>query len=122
MGGWVWVLIPLVLGGGGWVGDTVRRSQKNRHERQLARIEATTRKQDALEAAGRPPVPICGCEHHLAKHDTSGKCHEEVQAPAAWDADGKVLRYETKQCNCQRYVGPEPLGTVFAAEITDLDR
>jgi hypothetical protein len=121
-GDWAWVLIPLVLGGGGWVGEAIRRGQKDRHERRLAEIQLADRQQAALTAANRPPEPVCGCEHHLAKHDKAGKCHEEVQAPAAWDADGKVLRYEPRPCNCQQYVGPEPLGTVFATEITDLDR
>jgi hypothetical protein len=28
--------------------------------------------------------------------------------------------YEPRPCNCQQYIGPEPLGIVYAPEITDL--
>ncbi|WP_354643744.1 hypothetical protein [Kitasatospora camelliae] len=119
MGGWIWALVPAVIVGGGWVGDNVRGALKTRHERRMELQQAAERRQLALDAANRPPEPVCGCTHHLAKHDKQGKCHEVVEAPTAWDADRKPLRYEARPCNCQQYVGPEPLGTVFAQEIVD---
>ncbi|WP_329562634.1 hypothetical protein [Kitasatospora sp. NBC_01266] len=117
MGGWLWVLIPAVLYGGNSIKDTVRTALKTRHQRRIELLEAAERRQLTLDAATRPPEPVCGCTHHLAKHDKQGKCHEVVEAPAAWDAERKPLRYEARPCNCQQYVGPEPLGTVFAAEL-----
>jgi hypothetical protein len=119
MGGWMWWLIPVVLVGGGRIAEGVRSGMKTRHKRKLELVKAAERKQLALDAANRPPEPICGCTHHLAKHDKHGKCHEVVEAPTAWDADRKPLQFEARPCNCQQYIGPEPLGTVFAPEITD---
>ncbi|MDH6135827.1 hypothetical protein P3T37_005244 [Kitasatospora sp. MAA4] len=120
MGGWLWsAVIPLLIGGN-WIVNNGRAALKHRHERKLEILQADERQRIALEAANRPPEPICGCTHHLAKHDRQGKCHELVQAPTAWDADRKPLQYEPRPCNCQQYIGPEPLGTVFAAELTDL--
>jgi hypothetical protein len=120
MGDWPWWLIPAVLfGGGGWISGSVREALKTRHTRKLEVLEAAERKQLALDAAKRPPEPVCGCTHHLAKHDKSGRCHETVQAPTAWDSERKPIRYEPQPCNCQQYIGPEPLGTIFATEITD---
>ncbi|WP_327325836.1 hypothetical protein OG735_27670 [Streptomyces sp. NBC_01210] len=117
MDGWLWLLIPGVIFGGSWASNSVRRALKTRHKRRLELLRATERRQLALEAADRPPEPVCGCTHHLAKHDRQGKCHEVVEAPTAWDAERKPVQYEPRQCNCQQYIGPEPLGTVFAAEI-----
>ncbi|GHF54587.1 hypothetical protein GCM10010218_39800 [Streptomyces mashuensis] len=121
MGGWIWAVIPAVIIGGGWINENVRRALKDRHERKLELLRATERQQLALEAANRPPEPVCGCTHHLAKHDKQGTCHEMVEAPTAWDADRKPVQYEARRCNCQQYVGPEPLGTVFAPDIVDLN-
>ncbi|MFD9687067.1 hypothetical protein ACFWXO_15080 [Kitasatospora sp. NPDC059088] len=112
----LWWLLPMVIYGGS---DFARRALKNRHQRKLEVLEAKERQRVALEAAGRPPEPVCGCTHHLAKHDKQGRCHEVVEAPTGWDADRRPVSYEPRQCNCQQYVGPEPLGTVFAPELTD---
>lgn len=120
MGDWLWMVVLGVIFGGGWVGDNVRRGLRTRHERKLELHRSAERRQLALDAANRPPEPVCGCTHHLAKHDRQGRCHEEVEAPTAWDADRRPLQYEARQCNCQQYIGPEPLGTVFAADIVDL--
>ncbi len=119
MGDWLWIGIGAILGAG-WIRDSARHALKTRHERKLELSQAAERKQLALDAANRPPEPVCGCTHHLAKHDRQGRCHEVVEAPTAWDADRKPVQYEPRQCNCQQYVGPEPLGTVFAADIVDL--
>jgi hypothetical protein len=115
-----WLIALFAVGGFGAVTDTVRGALRTRHERKLERIEARTKEGRALEAAARPPEPICGCTHHLAKHDKQGKCHEVVEVPTAWDADRKPVRFEPGTCNCQQYVGPQPLSSVYAEEITDL--
>jgi hypothetical protein len=119
MDGSLWWLVPVVLIGGGRLSEVGRRALVTRHQRKLELRKADEQKQLALDAANRPPEPVCGCTHHLAKHDRAGKCHETVEAPIAWDADRKPLRYESRPCNCQQYIGPEPLGMVFAQEITD---
>jgi hypothetical protein len=116
--GLLW-LAPAVLYGGGSVAGRVRKGLKVRHNRKLELLDARHRQRLALEEANRPPEPVCGCTHHLAKHDKQGRCHEVVETPTAWDADRRPVRYEPGQCNCQQYVGPEPLGTVFAPELVD---
>ncbi|CAM5517631.1 hypothetical protein BOQ63_037840 [Streptomyces viridifaciens] len=115
----LWWLVPAVLYGGGSIANRVRRDVKERHERKLELLEAQHQQRLALDAANRPPEPVCGCTHHLAKHDKQGRCHEVVETPTAWDADRRPVRYEAGQCNCQQYVGPEPLGTVYAPELID---
>ncbi|MHB6908000.1 hypothetical protein [Streptomyces sp. CB02959] len=118
-----------VLYAGSAARGVVRKALKTRHKRKLALIEARremgvppdgVRGSLALEAADRPPVPVCGCEHHLAKHDKQGKCHETVRTAVVWDADHQPVRYEARQCACQQYVGPEPLSRVYAEDLTDL--
>jgi hypothetical protein len=121
MGGWMWWLVALfAMGGFGAVADTLRGALRTRHERRIEKIEARGREARALEAAGRPPEPICGCTHHLAKHDKQGRCHEAVEVPTAWDADRKPTEFTTGTCNCQQYVGPQPLSSVYADEIADI--
>jgi hypothetical protein len=120
MSGWMWWLAAAVFMGGGHASANVRSALKTRHKRKLELIRTAERKQAALDAANRPPEPVCGCTHHLAKHDKEGKCHEVVEVPTAWDADRKPLQYEPGPCNCQQYVGPEPLGIVYAPDIVDL--
>ena len=116
-----WAVAWGVVVGGGWVGGTARRALRTRHKRKLQRLAAEERRQLALNAASKPPEPVCGCTHHLAKHDKQGKCHEMVEVPTAWDAEKKPVSYEPRQCNCQQYVGPQPLATVYAEEIVDLE-
>ncbi|MFJ8472576.1 hypothetical protein [Kitasatospora sp. NPDC094011] len=115
----LWWLIPAVLYGGGNIANRVRRDIRERHERKLELLDARHQQRLALEEAHRPPEPVCGCTHHLAKHDKQGRCHEVVETPTEWDAERRPVRYEPKQCNCQQYVGPEPLGTVYAPELID---
>ncbi|MFI1205051.1 hypothetical protein K2224_04330 [Streptomyces sp. BHT-5-2] len=120
---WIWYVFMLTgpaVYAGSTVSKTVRRGLKTRHKRKLALIEARRDERLALEAADRPPAPVCGCEHHLAKHDRQGGCHETVETAVAWDADKKPVRYEARQCACQQYVGPQPLSQVYADELTDL--
>jgi hypothetical protein len=115
-----WVFIFFVVGGFGWVADTGRNALRTRHERQLERLKLVEKQRKAIEAANKPPEPVCGCTHHLAKHDKRGRCHETVEVPTAWDADRKPVSYQPGQCNCQQYVGPQPLSQVYADELTDL--
>ncbi|WP_372515839.1 hypothetical protein [Streptantibioticus silvisoli] len=121
MSGTVWGVLWGVVVVGGWAGAQVRGALKTRHERRLEREAVVERRQQALEAARRPPEPVCGCTHHLAKHDKQGKCHEDVEAPVEWDADRKPVRFASRPCTCQQYVGPQPLPTLYAQELTDLD-
>ncbi|MER6772423.1 hypothetical protein ACFVG1_01305 [Streptomyces bacillaris] len=114
-----WVLIFFWIGGFTWTQDTVRKALRKRHKRKLELLKATTDRQLALEAANRPPEPVCGCTHHLAKHDKQGRCHEQVEVATAWDENRKPLRYEAGRCTCQQYVGPQPLSQVYAEELTD---
>ncbi|WP_333909885.1 hypothetical protein [Streptomyces sp. ACA25] len=117
---WVWIaVIFLVCGGGAWVAETVRDGQRNRHEQRMELLRAEERRRSRLEAAQRPPEPVCGCGHHLAKHDRRGICHEVVQVPTGWDADRRPTGFEPGQCSCQQYVGPQPLSQIYADEITD---
>ncbi|MEU1623761.1 hypothetical protein ABZ746_00070 [Streptomyces sp. NPDC020096] len=116
-----WGIGWAVVIGGGWASENARRALRTRHKRKLERLAAEERKQQALSAASKPPEPVCGCTHHLAKHDKQGKCHEIVEAPTAWDADKKPVNYEPRPCNCQQYIGPQPLATVYAEDIVDLE-
>lgn len=121
---WIWLIfVFFMVGGFGWIADTGRTALKTRHERRIERLKLAEEERLALEEAHKPPKqpePVCGCTHHLAKHDHKGKCHENVEVPTAWDEDKKPLRYELGQCNCQRYVGPQPLSQIYADELTDL--
>ncbi|MFE4858214.1 hypothetical protein [Streptomyces sp. NPDC056670] len=115
-----WILIVFWMGGFGWAIDNARTALRTRHERKMERLEAAKQERLAVEAAHKAPEPVCGCTHHLAKHDKAGKCHERVEVPVAWDENKKPLRFESGQCNCQQYVGPQPLSQVYADELTDL--
>ncbi|SCE39490.1 hypothetical protein GA0115240_15683 [Streptomyces sp. DvalAA-14] len=120
MQGWMWWVIGLfAVGGFTTIADSARSAMRTRHERTMEKLAVKQRDRLALEAAGRPPEPVCGCTHHLAKHDKQGKCHEVVEVPTAWDADRKPVSFEPGTCNCQQYVGPQPLARVYAEEISD---
>lgn len=60
--------------------------------------------------AGKPleSSATCGCGHHYAFHDKSGRCHNYMKNLRRVDtATGKSLGL--LPCICQRYTGPEPL-------------
>lgn len=116
-----WVFVFFMVGGFSWIADTGRSALKTRHDRRMERLKLVEDERLALAESTKAPEPVCGCKHHLAKHDKSGKCHEEIEVPTAWDADKKPMRYELRQCNCQQYVGPQPLSMIYADELTDLD-
>jgi hypothetical protein len=91
---WLIFIVPPILGG----------ALQRLHARRLAIIAAKGELEDKRQAALRPPPdpqPICGCSHHLSFHSpTTGSCAVE-------------------DCRCQQYVGPEPLGHVFAQPLID---
>lgn len=119
---WIWwIFVFFIVGGFGWVADTGRTALRTRHERIMERLKLAENERKALEEAHKPPEPLCGCTHHLAKHDKRGKCHEDVEVPVEWDEDKKPLKYELRQCNCQQYIGPQPLSKIYADELTDLE-
>ncbi|MFE6738945.1 hypothetical protein [Streptomyces tubercidicus] len=115
-----WVFIFFMAGGFAKVADTARTALRTRHERTMERLETARQERQELAAAQKPPEPVCGCTHHLAKHDKKGKCHERVEVPVAWDADHKPVQYEAGQCTCQQYIGPQPLSQIYAEDLTDL--
>src|SRR5215472_12665145 len=93
---WLVFIIPPIFGG----------ALQQHHRRRLAILEAKgklaeTKKKGPI--APPEPQPICGCTHHLSFHNpqTSACAFEE--------------------CRCQQYVGPEPLGHVFAQPLVDPD-
>ena len=49
----------------------------------------------------KPPSYTCGCGHHYAMHDESGKCKKL----SGIDNDRK--------CGCQRYVGTVPVELTY---------
>ena len=91
---WLIFIVPPVLGG----------ALQRRHARRLAIIAAKGELEEKRLAGLKPPPdpqPICGCSHHLSFHSpTTGGCAAE-------------------DCRCQQYVGPEPLGHVFAQPLID---
>jgi hypothetical protein len=116
MNAWLVIFWVFILGGFGAAGDWVRNMVSDHHDRKTRKLKAAEQARKELEAANRPPEPICGCTHHLSKHGKDG-CHESVMTPVSWDAKRKPVTYEERRCNCQQYVGPEPLGTIYAPEV-----
>lgn len=115
----LWWLLPGVVYGCGHLTARWRRAARTRHARRLELLEAGRSGRLALAEANRPPEAVCGCTHHLAMHDRQqGRCHEETRAAVEWDTDRRPVRFELRPCNCHQYVGPEPLATVFAPELT----
>jgi hypothetical protein len=67
----------------------------------------------------KQPKPICGCNHELSFHDPkNGICHGTVRQPSRYDYLGNTTAWMTVQCTCKQYVGPQPLSTIYAPEIT----
>jgi len=80
--------------------------------------------QAAQQAAAVPPpsAALCGCNHHLAFHDReNSRCHAMVEVavkfqeiPSKTGITRLPLEYKERQCACRRYIGPEPLPTIYA--------
>jgi hypothetical protein len=88
------------------IGPVVGGSLQKHHSRRLALIAAKAKLAESKNAALKPPAEpqaICGCSHHLSFHNP------RTSACAVDD------------CRCQQYVGPEPLGHVFAQPLVDPD-
>lgn len=61
--------------------------------------------------------PICGCGHHFSSHDPKTKaCNAKVQRKV--HQGGAFMHNEYKPCSCLQYVGPLPIDTFYAPEIT----
>lgn len=84
------------------VGPMTGGALQQHHARRLKIIAAKAElaeKQGAALKDPPEPQPICGCGHHLSFHNPrTGGCAEQ-------------------ECRCQQYVGPEPLGHVFAQPL-----
>jgi hypothetical protein len=66
------------------------------------------------------PVPVCGCEHSIAFHDSAtGRCAAMRKAANRWDEFGDPSGWVEEPCTCRRYTGPEPLPQFYAPEIAD---
>jgi hypothetical protein len=98
IGGYWWLvfIVPPVFGG----------ALQQHHRRRLAVLTAKTelaeKKKTALQSPPEPQ-PICGCSHHLSFHNP------------------RTSSCAVDDCRCQQYVGPEPLGHVFAQPLIDPD-
>lgn len=80
---------------------------------------ARRRKRKRAVNGGEDPQPVCGCDHHYAFHDpTTGHCHATSKVASKWDYAGYPVAYTHQQCGCRQYVGPQPLETYYAPEIT----
>jgi hypothetical protein len=93
---WLIFIIPPILGG----------SLQKHHRRRLAILAAKGQLAETKSQLLKPPPdpqPICGCGHHLSFHSP------HTSACAVDD------------CRCQQYVGPEPLGHIFAQPLIDPD-
>ncbi len=95
-----WVLIVFWTGGFAWAADNVRTALRNRHERKLQLLEAARQERLAVEAANKSPEPVCGCTHHLAKHDKQGQCHERVEVPVCGGPDRSRLTRMARPLSC----------------------
>ena len=98
IGGYWWLvfIIPPVFGG----------ALQRHHRRRLAVLEAKGKLAETrgqVKSGPPEPQPICGCSHHLSFHNP----HTSACA--------------VEDCRCQQYVGPEPLGHVFAQPLVDPD-
>lgn len=122
-----WILVFVIIGY-----FMVAATLRKRHARMMA-----------LAEAGKPKPPICGCDHHLVYHSKDhGRCTARVRTPVSWirnpeldrwisgDEQYRFMnerptisqvpdRWELVPCDCQRYIGPEPLGAeLFSQDLT----
>lgn len=91
--------ITLAVGGGlvlvGWVGGRIGRRPA------LTNSDA--------------PEPTCGCEHSLALHNPyTSECHGQIRRPH-YEPNGAPCGKEWVDCDCRRYVGPEPVEQFYAS-------
>lgn len=104
MGSIWWIVLLFILFGGG-VSNFIRTEINRRHERKRELTYG--------------PRPVCGCGHHYSFHNAkTGLCMHGGRVATKWDECGEPVKWEMKQCGCQRYVGPQPLDSLYAPEIT----
>jgi len=147
LAGWIFVfLLFFGLPGGGWV--AYQTHEWLSHRRKLAHMKIQAKLPPPPPPPVVTPDPICGCNHSLAFHPAQGGCVEKIVRPVRWEqreipkadvktfaeatlvgvrtADGgkkiATIRYpvewENDTCTCVRYVGPEPLITLAAPELS----
>ena len=66
------------------------------------------------------PSYLCGCEHHLARHDPeTSRCHGEIKR-ATYDPFGGHIGYAYAKCTCRQYVGERPTDWAQLVQSIDL--
>ena len=122
---WLFIAIILfvVFGGASWVTREISRTLDNR--RMIRRHKA-----------GILPEAVCGCGHHFSFHTAREGCHHTepiiiTNHEPIRDAENnpvpnefgsvQVASKETvageRTCGCKRYVGPEPITTLFSPDL-----
>lgn len=65
----------------------------------------------------KPREPICGCTHHLAAHDPkTSECTAAVERQLRNDRNS-MAGTDWVECACRRYVGPEPISSVWVPPV-----
>jgi hypothetical protein len=91
---WLVFILPPVVGG------ALQQHHKRRMDLLAAKGQLAEKRNAALQLPA-DPQPICGCSHHLSFHNP------------------RTSACAVEDCRCQQYVGPEPLGHVFAQPLID---
>lgn len=61
----------------------------------------------------KTPQAICGCKHHLAKHDPQTRaCHATIEQ-RKYNKAGENIGEEHVPCTCRQYIGPTPVEAFF---------
>ena len=68
-------------------------------------------------ARPKPVEPICGCRHHLAKHDPeTGECHD-TDTRYEFDLAAGAAVLKAHRCPCRQYVGPVPIAQLWTPPV-----
>lgn len=71
----------------------------------------------AARRRDRPQEPICGCGHHRALHNPDTlRCGTSVEVQL-YNRSNYPAGTKWVPCACQRYVGPEPISTLWSPPI-----
>jgi hypothetical protein len=65
--------------------------------------------------------PICGCGHSLAKHERDTERCRGEDGRDRYNDRGHWMGHEWVPCTCQRYVGPQPVESLWLPPITNGD-
>lgn len=129
MGTWGWIIFPFILflfGAGSWIARHIDSMVEWRREVKAHKLGMTPR--EPIQA------PVCGCGHNFSFHDPqTGKCHATARQATKWERDEGydpgydepedemvAVEWETVPCPCRRYVGPEPLTTLYSPDLADV--